>query len=448
MSEEMMNLRALGEKTPDCALLRERIGLAAERRMELEVGTATGAAYGEKESGRKAQRNGSRDRDWVDEGQKTVRGTVFPRRAGREGGVAPPEAADGPLFPRLARTKASGWPRRRLAKALTAVLQEACVQGSSTRSLDAHMHRLLGYHPHPDERTTLLLVGPDALVLVVPSVNAGDMAARFDLPIHASADEDGPAQALTSALAAVVPKGPVRLLLDEAMRADAALLLLGQLGRATHSFATETVGALRMITDAGEYAALKQATLVADAAIRCGVKAIRPGMTEAQVTTAIRDGFTRHDTPSAFCLVASGPNGAFAITLDCPNDRYINDEAICQAAVGMLGQIGLQTRLNAQPKALFFRQIGALKTDFYMLGWGAPAATQNICSSSSIIPEPLSMAAGTARAIPTLRWMPTARPSHRKWTSLRETRWLPRCGRWPKAILPIFPSTTRCRTGR
>lgn len=136
MSEEVMNLRALGEKTPDCALLRERIGLAAERRMELEVGTATGAAYGEKELGRKAQRNGSRDRDWVDEGQKTVRGTVFPRRAGREGGVAPPEAADGPLFPRLARTKASGWPRRRLAKALTAVLQEAYVQGSSTRSLE------------------------------------------------------------------------------------------------------------------------------------------------------------------------------------------------------------------------------------------------------------------------------------------------------------------------
>ena len=78
MSEEVMNLRALGEKTPDCALLRERIGLAAERRMELEVGTATDAAYGERESGRKAQRNGSCDRDWVDVGQKTVRGTVFP----------------------------------------------------------------------------------------------------------------------------------------------------------------------------------------------------------------------------------------------------------------------------------------------------------------------------------------------------------------------------------
>ncbi len=69
---------------------------------------------------------------------------------------------------------------------------------------------------------------------------------------------------------------------------------------------------------------------------------------------------------------AGYPNG-FAITLDCPNDRYINDEAICQAAVGMLGQIGVNVRLNATPKAQFFPQINALQTDFYMLGWGVPS---------------------------------------------------------------------------
>lgn len=74
----------------------------------------------------------------------------------------------------------------------------------------------------------------------------------------------------------------------------------------------------------------------------------------------------------ALLTEAGYPNG-FPITLDCPNDRYINDEAICQATVGMLGQIGIQARLNATSKALFFPQVNAMKTDFYMLGWGVPS---------------------------------------------------------------------------
>ncbi|MEO1291690.1 MAG: ABC transporter substrate-binding protein, partial [Pseudomonadota bacterium] len=71
-------------------------------------------------------------------------------------------------------------------------------------------------------------------------------------------------------------------------------------------------------------------------------------------------------------MAAAGYADGFAVQLDCPNDRYINDEAICQAAVGMLGKIGITVNLNAQPKAQHFPLIQKNETDFYMLGWGVP----------------------------------------------------------------------------
>ena len=60
------------------------------------------------------------------------------------------------------------------------------------------------------------------------------------------------------------------------------------------------------------------------------------------------------------------------MSLHCPNDRYLNDEAICQAAVGMLGQIGIKVNLVSQSKSLHFPTLQNLKSDFYLLGWGVP----------------------------------------------------------------------------
>lgn len=68
----------------------------------------------------------------------------------------------------------------------------------------------------------------------------------------------------------------------------------------------------------------------------------------------------------------AGYGEGFNLQLDCPNDRYINDEAICSAAVGMLAQIGVTVNLDAKPKAQHFPLIENDETDFYMLGWGVP----------------------------------------------------------------------------
>jgi hypothetical protein len=78
MTDEMMSLRGLLEKSPDADLLREMIGFAAQRLIELEVGGLTGAGFGEKSSERLVQRNGYRERDW-----ETRAGTVEGTRPGQ-----------------------------------------------------------------------------------------------------------------------------------------------------------------------------------------------------------------------------------------------------------------------------------------------------------------------------------------------------------------------------
>jgi len=122
MTEEMMNLQALLEKSSDADLLREMIGFAAHRLMELEVESLTGAAHGERSADRITHRNGYRDRDW-----ETRAGTVVELRI--------PKLRKGSYFPGFLE------PRRMAEKALTAVIQEAYVQGVSTRSVDDLVHR-------------------------------------------------------------------------------------------------------------------------------------------------------------------------------------------------------------------------------------------------------------------------------------------------------------------
>ncbi|WP_315706296.1 MULTISPECIES: ABC transporter substrate-binding protein [unclassified Bradyrhizobium] len=85
--------------------------------------------------------------------------------------------------------------------------------------------------------------------------------------------------------------------------------------------------------------------------------------------------FTREkadpDAAKKLLTEAGYPDG-FEVTLDCPNDRYVNDAAICQAVVGMLARIGVKVNLLAQPKAQYFAKVlkpGGYNTSFFLLGW-------------------------------------------------------------------------------
>ena len=124
MTDDTIALRALLEKGSDASVLREMIGFAAHRLMELETEARCGAAHGERSPDRQVQRNGHRDRDW-----ETRAGTVELRI---------PKLRKGSYFPSFLEA------RRTAEKALTAVIQEAYVQGVSTRSVDALVQAMGG----------------------------------------------------------------------------------------------------------------------------------------------------------------------------------------------------------------------------------------------------------------------------------------------------------------
>jgi peptide/nickel transport system substrate-binding protein len=77
------------------------------------------------------------------------------------------------------------------------------------------------------------------------------------------------------------------------------------------------------------------------------------------------------DLAKARALMAeAGFADGFEVTLDCPNNRYINDEEICIALAAMWSQLKVKVKVNAMPRATYFPKLEKLDTSMYMLGWG------------------------------------------------------------------------------
>ena len=95
-----------------------------------------------------------------------------------------------------------------------------------------------------------------------------------------------------------------------------------------------------------------------------------------------------YDPAKARQLLADAgyPNG-FEVTLDCPNNRYVNDEEICIAVAAMLTRVGIQTRVTALPRANYFPKLEKHDTSFFMLGWGG-AITDAQTTLSPVLRSP------------------------------------------------------------
>ena len=197
---------------------------------------------------------------------------------------------------------------RRLAKV------RASMQATGTQLValgpGAHMQWILGFHPHPDERPCLLLIGDEREAFLMPSLNAEDTRQRSTIVCHPWSDDEGPVKALISALDDVRARDAKSMVLDETMRADFAMLLVDHLPLTRRSFTEKTVGALRMRKDVEEYRSLKENAAIADQAIQRGFDALKEGRSELDIAAVIQSQFKAQKAEMKFAIVASGPNGA------------------------------------------------------------------------------------------------------------------------------------------
>ncbi|WP_264212226.1 ABC transporter substrate-binding protein [Leisingera thetidis] len=101
------------------------------------------------------------------------------------------------------------------------------------------------------------------------------------------------------------------------------------------------------------------------------------------------DVLTPADPAAAKALLAeAGYGDGFEVGLDCPNDRYVNDEEICQAITSMWSRIGVTAKLTAQTKSKHFEKLLAGSSDIYMMGWATLPMLDSYSVLSSLLHTP------------------------------------------------------------
>ena len=174
-----------------------------------------------------------------------------------------------------------------------------------------HMNWLLGFNPYPDERPCLLLIGKEKEAFLMPSVNEEGIREKTNIAMNCWKDENGQDQALKEALLYIGESSAKHIAIDEAMRSHFALIVIEALPNPTYEFTASTIGALRMRKDQTEFINLKENALIDDRAMQAGFAAIKEGVTELEIGEAINKHFISEGAKPQFCIVGSGPNGAF-----------------------------------------------------------------------------------------------------------------------------------------
>lgn len=173
----------------------------------------------------------------------------------------------------------------------------------------SHMAWLAGADPHGDERPVMLLISQTHAGFLMPALNANSVRQMTDLPFETWRDDDGPDAALAKLLAQC---GPVKsVAVDEAMRADFALLLLDTVNTPARDFSHATLGHLRAMKDAAELTALRACARLNDAAATAAFQALEAGMTERDVAGVIHAHYKSNGAKPEFTIVGFGQNGAF-----------------------------------------------------------------------------------------------------------------------------------------
>jgi Xaa-Pro aminopeptidase len=176
----------------------------------------------------------------------------------------------------------------------------------------SHLVWLLGLSPHGDERPVMLIATRNKAAILMPALNADSQRGLTTLPFYTWTDAEGPNAALGTLLGDLGATGEgLSVALDETMRADFALLLLGALKSPRHSFLNDTLSYLRAQKDQAEFALLKAAARIDDDAMKAAFAYAKPGMTELEIDGFIRDFFRQQGARPEFTIVGFGENGAF-----------------------------------------------------------------------------------------------------------------------------------------